>query len=65
MTTEEIYELNTILNLERENSKLKLQLKKKERRIKLLEAKLRNQKNTKCTDNLGGDDLDLIAILER
>ena len=30
MTTEEIYELNTILNLERENSKLKLQLKKKD-----------------------------------
>lgn len=63
MLKEGMYEIDKMLQLERENARLRIELKKKERRIELLEAKLRNQKNTKYADNLGGDDLDLINIL--
>lgn len=60
MTTEEIYELNTILNLERENSKLKLQLKKKEEHIKLLKAKIK-----RLEKGLTREEMDLLEILEK
>lgn len=60
MTTEEIYELNTILNLERENSKLKLQLKKKEEHIKLLKLKIK-----RLEKGITKEELDLLEILEK
>ena len=60
MTTEEIYELNTILNLERENSKLKLQLKKKEEHIKLLKLKIK-----RLEKGITKEELDLLEIFEK
>ena len=65
MLKDGMYEINKMLELERENARLRTELKKKERRIALLEAKLKNQRNTNYTDKLGGDDLDLIYILAR
>jgi len=65
MLKDGMYEIDKILELERENARLRIELKKKERRIVILEAKLKNQINTNYTNKLGGGDLDLIAILKR
>ena len=65
MLKDGMYEIDKILELERENARLRIELKKKERRIAILEAKLKNQINTNYTNKLGGGDLDLIEILKR
>ena len=65
MLKDGMYEIDKILELERENARLRIELKKKERRIAILDAKLKNQTNTNYTNKLGGRDLDLIAILKR
>lgn len=65
MLKDGMYEIDKILEFERENARLRIELKKKERRIAILEAKLKNQTNTNYTNKLGGRDLDLIAILKR
>ena len=50
MLKDGMYEIDKILELERENARLRIELKKKERRIVILEAKLKNQINTNYTN---------------
>ena len=58
MIKEDAHEVMTQLDLRRENSKLKLQLKKKEEHIKLLKAKIK-----RLEKGLTREEMDLLQIL--
>jgi len=60
MIKEDAHEVMTQLDLRRENSKLKLQLKKKEEHIKLLKAKIK-----RLEKGLTREEMDLLEILEK
>lgn len=60
MIKEDAHEVMTQLELRRENSKLKLQLKKKEEHIKLLKAKIK-----RLEKGLTREEMDLLEILEK
>lgn len=60
MIKEDTHEVMTQLDLRRENSKLKLQLKKKEEHIKLLKAKIK-----RLEKGLTREEMDLLEILEK
>ena len=60
MIKEDAHEVMTQLDLRRENSKLKLQLKKKEEHIKLLKAKIK-----RLEKGITKEEMDLLEILEK
>lgn len=60
MIKEDAHEVMTQLELRREISKLKLQLKKKEEHIKLLKAKIK-----RLEKGLTREEMDLLEILEK
>ena len=60
MIKEDAHDVMTQLDLRRENSKLKLQLKKKEEHIKLLKAKIK-----RLEKGLTREEMDLLEILEK